>query len=61
MNNFVFPVYTKQFGVKLRASGWNLPMFSKSRSEEETVAKLRTKCVVVQQRSSTAYLAVRGA
>ncbi|KAL5325012.1 hypothetical protein ACEPPN_006134 [Leptodophora sp. 'Broadleaf-Isolate-01'] len=36
MNNFVFPAHAKQFGVKLQASGWDLPLFSKSRSGEET-------------------------
>jgi hypothetical protein len=36
MNNFVFPAHAKQFGVKLQASGWDLPLFSKSRPGEET-------------------------
>lgn len=27
MNNFVFPVHAKQFGVKLQASGWDIPLF----------------------------------
>ncbi|MCJ1402282.1 hypothetical protein MMC11_005502 [Xylographa trunciseda] len=36
MNRFVFPNHAKQFGVKLQASGWDLPLFSKSRSGEET-------------------------
>lgn len=36
MNKFVFPVHAKQFGVKLQASGWDLPLFSKSRPGEET-------------------------
>lgn len=35
MNNFVFPVHAKQFGVKLQASGWDLPLFSRSQPEEE--------------------------
>ncbi|KAF4631564.1 hypothetical protein G7Y89_g6567 [Cudoniella acicularis] len=35
MNNFVFPAHAKQFGVKLQASGWDLPLFSKSRPGEE--------------------------
>jgi hypothetical protein len=30
MNNFVFPVHAKQFGIKLQASGWDLPLFSNS-------------------------------
>ena len=34
MNKFVFPVHAKQFGVKLQASGWDLPLFSKLRSAE---------------------------
>lgn len=34
MNNFVFPVHAKQFGVKLQASGWDLPLFSKPPSGE---------------------------
>ncbi|TVY43757.1 hypothetical protein LSUB1_G001260 [Lachnellula subtilissima] len=36
MNNFVFPAHAKQFGVKLQASGWDLPLFAKSRPGEET-------------------------
>jgi Protein of unknown function (DUF3638)/Protein of unknown function (DUF3645) len=36
MNNFVFPVHAKQFSVKLQASGWDLPLFSKKRPGEET-------------------------
>ncbi len=36
MNNFVFPVHAKQFGVKLQASGWDIPLFSKSQPGEET-------------------------
>ncbi|KAH8814811.1 hypothetical protein F5884DRAFT_151839 [Xylogone sp. PMI_703] len=28
MNKFVFPVHAKQFGVKLQASGWDIPLFS---------------------------------
>ncbi|KAH8656605.1 hypothetical protein BGZ60DRAFT_384977 [Tricladium varicosporioides] len=36
MNNFVFPAHAKQFGVKLQASGWDLPLFSKSQPGEET-------------------------
>ncbi|KAH8590942.1 hypothetical protein B0O99DRAFT_690999 [Bisporella sp. PMI_857] len=34
MNNFVFPVHAKQFGVKLQASGWDLPLFSNPRAGE---------------------------
>jgi hypothetical protein len=30
MNHFVFPVHAKQFDVKLQASGWDLPLFSRS-------------------------------
>jgi Protein of unknown function (DUF3638)/Protein of unknown function (DUF3645) len=30
MNNFVFPIHAKQFGIKLQASGWDLPLFSDS-------------------------------
>ncbi|KAH7117537.1 hypothetical protein B0J11DRAFT_493133 [Dendryphion nanum] len=29
MNQFVFPVHAKQFGLKLQASGWDLPLFAK--------------------------------
>jgi hypothetical protein len=40
MNNFVFPVHAKQFGVKLQASGWDLPLFSRSQlGEENSCAK----------------------
>lgn len=27
MNTFVFPAHAKQFGVKLQASGWDIPLF----------------------------------
>lgn len=27
LNNFVFPLYSKQFRIKLQASGWDLPIF----------------------------------
>ncbi|OCL13648.1 hypothetical protein AOQ84DRAFT_413466 [Glonium stellatum] len=36
MNNFVFPLHAKQFGVKLQASGWDIPLFSKPRSSANT-------------------------
>ncbi|RYP66813.1 hypothetical protein DL771_007611 [Monosporascus sp. 5C6A] len=39
MNNFVFPVHAKQFGIKLQASGWDLPLFPKSRSRDKTGAR----------------------
>ena len=42
MNNFVFPVHAKQFGVKLQASGWDLPLFSKPRPGEEVSAAKTT-------------------
>jgi hypothetical protein len=28
INNFVFPIYAKQFHMKLQASGWDIPLFS---------------------------------
>jgi hypothetical protein len=39
MNNFVFPVHAKQFGIKLQASGWDLPLFSKWDPEENPNAR----------------------
>ncbi|PQE19818.1 p-loop containing nucleoside triphosphate hydrolase protein [Rutstroemia sp. NJR-2017a WRK4] len=32
MNTFVFPVHAKQFGIKLQASGWDLPLFTRSQA-----------------------------
>jgi hypothetical protein len=32
MNTFVFPVHAKQFGIKLQASGWDLPLFTQSQA-----------------------------
>jgi hypothetical protein len=29
MNHFVFPAHAKQFDIKLQASGWDLPLFSR--------------------------------
>ena len=34
MNRFVFPVHAKQFGTKLQASGWDLPLFSKPKAAD---------------------------
>ncbi|PQE30565.1 p-loop containing nucleoside triphosphate hydrolase protein [Rutstroemia sp. NJR-2017a WRK4] len=34
MNMFVFPVHAKQFGIKLQASGWDIPLFPKPRLGE---------------------------
>ena len=30
MNRFVFPAHAKQFDIKLQASGWDLPLFSRA-------------------------------
>ncbi|KAK3938153.1 hypothetical protein QBC46DRAFT_441500 [Diplogelasinospora grovesii] len=35
MNTFVFPVHAKQFGVKLQASGWDLPLIIPVYGDEE--------------------------
>ncbi|KAJ2891475.1 uncharacterized protein MKZ38_000327 [Zalerion maritima] len=35
MNRFVFPVHAKQFGIKLQASAWDLPLFHQSDWEGE--------------------------
>ncbi|KAI9742779.1 MAG: hypothetical protein M1818_003508 [Claussenomyces sp. TS43310] len=42
MNTFVFPVHAKQFGVKLQASGWDLPLFPESQAEGNGVCRART-------------------
>ncbi|ORY15467.1 hypothetical protein BCR34DRAFT_642957 [Clohesyomyces aquaticus] len=42
MNNVVFPVHAKQFGIKLQASGWDLPLFSKLGSESNASGGART-------------------
>jgi hypothetical protein len=42
MNNFVFPVHAKQFGVKLQASGWDLPLFSKPQPGQKEVFCAKT-------------------
>jgi Protein of unknown function (DUF3638)/Protein of unknown function (DUF3645) len=42
MNHFVFPLHAKQFGVKLQASGWDLPLFSESPSGKETSRSMTT-------------------
>ncbi|RYP59008.1 hypothetical protein DL769_008717 [Monosporascus sp. CRB-8-3] len=39
MNKFVFPVHAKQFSIKLQASGWDVPLFSKTRSGDKTGAR----------------------
>ncbi|KAB8287403.1 hypothetical protein EYC80_010107 [Monilinia laxa] len=36
MNTFVFPNHAKQFDMKLQASGWDIPLFSKPPQEEST-------------------------
>lgn len=35
MNTFLFPAHAKQFSIKLQASGWDLPLFSKSKAREQ--------------------------
>lgn len=42
MNNYVFPAHAKQFSVKLQASGWDLPLVSKSRPGEQTLCAKTT-------------------
>ncbi|KAF1847270.1 uncharacterized protein K460DRAFT_332087 [Cucurbitaria berberidis CBS 394.84] len=42
MNHFVFPAHAKQFGIKLQASGWDLPLFSKIESSDDTATSART-------------------
>ncbi|KAF2706375.1 hypothetical protein K504DRAFT_459665 [Pleomassaria siparia CBS 279.74] len=42
MNNFVFPVHAKQFGLKLQASGWDLPLFSNSQPGGNGVSCVKT-------------------
>jgi Protein of unknown function (DUF3638)/Protein of unknown function (DUF3645) len=42
MNHFVFPLHAKQFGVKLQASGWDLPLFSESPSGKERSRSMTT-------------------
>ncbi|OCK76192.1 hypothetical protein K432DRAFT_428888 [Lepidopterella palustris CBS 459.81] len=42
MNSFVFPVHAKQFGVKLQASGWDVPLFSKSRPGDKETSCAKT-------------------
>ena len=38
INNFVFPIYAKQFHMKLQASGWDIPLFS-TESSRSTPSK----------------------
>ncbi|KAH0566486.1 hypothetical protein GP486_000104 [Trichoglossum hirsutum] len=42
MNNFIFPVHAKQFNVKLQASGWDLPLFSKPQPGESETCGAKT-------------------
>ncbi|KAF2797566.1 hypothetical protein K505DRAFT_358267 [Melanomma pulvis-pyrius CBS 109.77] len=42
MNHFVFPAHAKQFGTKLQASGWDLPLFSKTKSSNNAATGVRT-------------------
>jgi hypothetical protein len=42
MNHFVFPAHAKQFGIKLQASGWELPLFSKMKSSNNAAIGART-------------------
>jgi hypothetical protein len=41
MNQFVFPAHAKQFDIKLQASGWDLPLYSRTNSDE-TPTRART-------------------
>lgn len=42
MNNYVFPVHAKQFSIKLQASGWDLPLFSRTRPGESSLGARTT-------------------
>jgi len=42
MNHFVFPAHAKQFGIKLQASGWDLPLFSKKSSRDISIGARTT-------------------
>lgn len=42
MNTFVFPIHAKQFGIKLQASGWDLPLFSESDAKGDAKYHART-------------------
>lgn len=43
MNNYVFPIHAKQFGVKMQASGWDLPLFSARRpGQKRTICSVTT-------------------
>ncbi|UZP43159.1 hypothetical protein NXS19_010975 [Fusarium pseudograminearum] len=37
LNNFAFPQHAKQFGVKLQASGWDIPLLSNEASTSKTL------------------------
>jgi hypothetical protein len=41
MNHFVFPAHAKQFDIKLQASGWDLPLFSRIEFDK-TLTRART-------------------
>jgi len=41
MNHFVFPAHAKQFDIKLQASGWDLPLFSRTELDK-TLTRART-------------------
>ncbi|KAH8725994.1 hypothetical protein GQ44DRAFT_771576 [Phaeosphaeriaceae sp. PMI808] len=42
MNHFVFPIHGKQFAIKLQASGWDLPLFSRFENPETSTRKAKT-------------------
>ncbi len=42
MNHFVFPTHAKQFSIKLQASGWDIPLFSKSTGRHDALTQART-------------------
>ncbi|PSN61496.1 hypothetical protein BS50DRAFT_578491 [Corynespora cassiicola Philippines] len=42
MNHFVFPAHAKQFNIKLQASGWDLPLFSKTETSDDIDTNART-------------------
>jgi hypothetical protein len=41
MNHFVFPAHAKQFDIKLQASAWDLPLFSRN-EHDKTLTRART-------------------
>ncbi|CAG9940265.1 unnamed protein product [Clonostachys rosea f. rosea IK726] len=55
MNTFVFPAHAKQFSLKLQASGWDIPLFSKDKITKPRMSKLESISSIQERNLTTGF------